>query len=317
MSLKILDDKIKSNDISGVYLFYGDEEFDKERYEEKIKKCFDNLEVGVNLYILDKTNIDMLADLCDLVSFLGSKKLIIVKETGLKFNTSILDNINEDTTIIIEEKSVDKRTSEWKYLSKNHVCIEFSKLNDKEAAQYVIKTLGLYGIRVTPDVADYMIASCTSDKLLLINEFKKITAYLNSGDELTKDVIDYLCVKTLNAKVFDMLDLAVNKKHDKATKKLKELLEQKESAVGISIMLFKQVKQMYMIKLLELDGHISNIAETLGIHPFVYRKLSYAVKNYTIDELRKILLELSEYDEKTKLGEMDMQIGLIQIVTSM
>ena len=81
MSLKILDDKIKSKDVSGVYLFYGDEEFDKERYEEKIKKCFDNLEVGVNLYILDKTNIDMLADLCDLVSFLGSKKLIIVKET--------------------------------------------------------------------------------------------------------------------------------------------------------------------------------------------------------------------------------------------
>lgn len=317
MSLKILDGKIKDKDISGVYLFYGDEEYDKERYVEKIKKCFDNLEVGVNLYILDKTNIDMLVDLCDLVSFLGSKKLIIVKETGLKFNTSILDNVNEDTTIIIEEKSVDKRTSEWKYLSKNHLCVEFSKLNDKEASQYVIKTLGMYGIKVKPEVAEYMIASCTSDKLLLINEFKKITAYLSSGDELTTDVIDYICVKTLNAKVFDMLDLAVNKEHNMAVAKLRELLEQKESAIGISIMLFKQVKQMYMIKLLELDGHISNVAETLGIHPFVYRKLSYAVKNYTLEDLRRIILEISEYDEKTKIGEMDMQLGLVQIVSSM
>ncbi len=317
MSLNVLDRKIQNKDISGVYLFYGEEEYDISRYIEKIKKCFDKLEIGVNFYILDKSNIDMLYDLCDLVSFLGSKKLIIVKDTGLKFNVNLLDNINEDTTIIIDEKNIDKRTSEWKYLSKKATCVEFSKLNEKEAASYVIKTLGAYGIKVSQTVADYMIESSTSDKLLLINEFKKITSYLNKGDELTKEVIDYICVKTLNAKVFDMLDLAINKKHNEAVYKLKELIEQKESAIGISIMLFKQIKQMYMIKLLELDGQISNIAETLGIHPFVYRKLSYSIKNYTIDELRQILLEFGEYDERVKIGEMDMEKGLIRLVASM
>ena len=317
MSLKVLDDKIKNNDISGVYFFYGDEEYDISKYIEKIKKCFSNLEVGVNLYILDKTNVDMLADLCDLVSFLGSEKLIIVKDTGLKFNINILDNVNEDTTIIICESSIDKRTSEWKYLNKNAICVEFTKLNDKDAASYVIKTLNAYGIKVSASVADYMIASCTSDKFLLINEFKKITSYLNKGDELKKEDIDYICVKTLNAKVFDMLDLAINKKHDEAVRMLKDLIDQKESTIGISIMLFKQIKQMYMIKLLELDGNISNIAETLGIHPFVYRKLSYAVKNYKLEELRNLILEFGEYDEKSKIGEMNMENGLISIIATM
>lgn len=317
MSLKVLDEKIKNKDVSGVYLFYGEEDYDISRYIEKIKKCFDNLEVGVNLSILDKSNIDMLSDLCDLVSFFGSKKLIIVKDTGLKFNVNMLDNINEDTTIIIEEKSVDKRTSEWKYLSKNHLCIEFAKLNEKDAATYVIKTLSAYDIKVSQEVADYMIASCTSDKLLLINEFKKITAYLEKGSMLTKEDIDYICVKTLNAKVFDMLDLAVAKKTDEAIYKLKELLQQKESAIGISIMLFKQIKQMYMIKLIQQDGTINNIAEILGIHPFVYRKLSYNEKKYTIDELKKLILEFGEYDEKSKIGEMDMENGLIRIIASM
>jgi len=317
MSLKVLDEKIKNKDISGVYLFYGEEEYDVSRYIEKIKKCFDNLEVGVNLYILDKTNIEMLSDLCDLVSFFGSKKLIIVKDTGLKFNVNMLDNINEDTTIVIEEKSVDKRTSEWKYLNKNAMCIEFAKLNEKDAASYVIKTLGAYEIKVSQEVAEYMVENCTSDKLLLINEFKKITSYLCKGSILTKEHIDYICVKTLNAKVFDMLDLAVAKKKEEAVKKLKELLEQKESAIGISIMLFKQIKQMYMIKLLQQDGTISNIAEVLGIHPFVYRKLSYSEKKYTLEELRNLILEFGEYDEKTKIGEMDMENGLIRIIALM
>lgn len=317
MSLKVLDEKIKNKAVSGVYLFYGEEEYDISRYIEKIKKCFENLEVGVNLYILDKSNIDMLSDLCDLVSFFGTKKLILVRGTGLKFNVNILDNINEDTTVIIEEKSVDKRTSEWKYLSKNATCIEFAKLNEKDAAAYVIKTLGAYDIKVTQDVADYMVANCTSDKLLLINEFKKITAYLKKGSLLTKEDIDYICVKTLNAKVFDMLDLAVNKKKEEAIYKLRELLEQKESAIGISIMLFKQIKQMYMIKLMQQDGVVSNIAEALGIHPFVYRKLSYSVNKYTLDELRQLILEFGEYDERSKIGEMDMENGLVRIIATM
>ena len=141
--------------------------------------------------------------------------------------------------------------------------------------------------------------------------------YLDKGSNLTKKDIDYICVKTLNAKVFDMLDLAVGKKKDEAIYKLKELLEQKESAIGISIMLFKQIKQMYMIKLLEKDGVVNNIAETLGIHPFVYRKLSYSVKKYTIEELRNLILEFGEYDEKSKIGEMNMENELVRIIASM
>ena len=75
--------------------------------------------------------------------------------------------------------------------------------------------------------------------------------------------------------------------------------------------------QMYMIKLLEQDGVVNNIAETLGIHPFVYRKLSYNVKKYTIQELRNLILEFGEYDEKSKIGEMDMENGLVRIIATM
>ena len=75
--------------------------------------------------------------------------------------------------------------------------------------------------------------------------------------------------------------------------------------------------QMYMIKLLEKDGVVNNIAENLGIHPFIYRKLSYNEKKYTTDELKNLILEFGEYDEKSKIGEMDMEKGLIRIIASM
>ena len=134
MSLKILDEDIKNKKLHGVYLLYGTETYDIENYVEKIKKGFSNLQMGVNLFVLDKTNIDSLADICDSVSFFGLEKLVIIKSTGLKFNKEVLENVNNpELVIVITEESVDKRTSEYKYLSKNAVCVEFNKLNEKDA----------------------------------------------------------------------------------------------------------------------------------------------------------------------------------------
>ena len=41
------------------------------------------------------------------------------------------------------------------------------------------------------------------------------------------------------------------------------------------------------------------------------------MKKYTIDELRQLILEFGEYDEKSKIGEMDMENGLVRIIASM
>ena len=74
-----LDEDIKSRSVKGIYLLFGDEKYDIERYLDKIKKSFDNLENGVNLFVLDKTSIDTLVDAIESVSFFGLQKLIIVK----------------------------------------------------------------------------------------------------------------------------------------------------------------------------------------------------------------------------------------------
>ena len=60
-----------------------------------------------------------------------------------------------------------------------------------------------------------------------------------------------------------------------------------------------------------------DIAKKLGIHPFVFKNLSISSEKYTIDELKKIIYEFGEYDEKTKVGEMDFEIGLKKIICNM
>ena len=40
--------------MSNIFLFYGEEKYDLEQRVEKIKKEFSNLEVGLNLFYINK-----------------------------------------------------------------------------------------------------------------------------------------------------------------------------------------------------------------------------------------------------------------------
>lgn len=302
--------------MDNIYLLYGEEKFDLNQRVEKIKKEFGNLQVGVNLYYLNKDNIDTLGNIIQSVTFFGSEKLVIIKDTNLKFNVKILEDLDEDVKVVIIEDSVDKRTSEYKWLSKNANCIEFAHLDEEKMTLYIINTLSKYNIKISKEIASYMVSVCGNDKSNNINELKKIVAFDESKKDVTKEDIDSICSKTLNAKIFDVLSTIINKNSKKGIEMLDELLNQKEPIVKIYIMLYKQIKQMYMIKILKQKG-VTNIAQELGIHPFVVKNLLKSCDNYSLNELEQVIMQFDEYDEKTKNGEMDFEIGLKKIICSL
>lgn len=300
-----------------IYLFYGEEKYDLEQAVLKIKKQFSNLENGINLFYINSDNINELENISSSLTFFGDEKLIIMKDLNLKFDPEILNsNKDNNITYIIIEESIDKRTTCYKNLSKIAEIKEFKYMDSKQIPIYIMEVLKKYNIKIDRETAEYMYEICGDDKTNLLNELKKIVSYLNSEyDKVTKEIIDKVCSKTLNAKIFDMLDVILQKEHIKGINMLDELLLQKEPIVRIYIMLYKQIKQMYLIKILEKQGE-KNIVQTLSMHPFTFKKLSYSVKKYTEKELKKILNLFDEYDEKTKLGEMDFEIGLKKIICS-
>ncbi len=302
---------------SNVYLFFGEEKYDLNQRVEKIKKEFSMLEIGVNLFYLGSENIDTLTSILESVTFFGDDKLIIIKDTKLKFNTEILDsNVNEGTKVIIIEESVDKRSSEYKKLCKFAECVEFNFLDDKDMSSYIMQILKRYNLEISKETASYMVNVCGNDKTNIINELQKIVAYVDSKEKVTNEIIDSVCSRTLNAKIFDLLDKIVNKDRSNVIILLDDILKQKESIVKIYIMLYKQIKQMYMIKFLK-ERKINNIAEYLSINPYVFSKLNKSVDKYSLNSLQNLIYFFDEYDEKTKNGEMDFEIGLKKIIFSM
>lgn len=300
-----------------IYFFYGEEKYDIEQNVQKIKKEFGNLELGINLFYIDSENVQNLEQISSGVSFFGEEKLIIMKNTKLKFDVDFIEKEKESgKTYIIIEDSVDKRTSEYKKLSKIAETKEFKFMDQKQIIAYIIKILEKCSLKIDYKTAEYMAEVCGENKANIINELNKIVLYKGSGSTVDKETIDKVCVKTLNAKIFDMLDFIVNKDHKNGILLLDELLIQKEAIVKIYIMLYKQVKQMYMIKILKAKRE-NDIATRLQIHPYVFQKLSKTSDKYRIDELKSIMKLFDKYDEATKSGEMDFEVGLKKIICSM
>ncbi len=300
-----------------IYLLFGEEKYDLYKFVDSIKSKFGKLEIGVNMFNITKENVNELDSIAQTITFFGQNKLIIIKDTNLKFDVKkMITNADKDDVYLVIEDSIDKRTVEYKELSKNSEAKEFKHLNSKEMVSYIISTLKMYKLTISYENADYMVNICGEDKSNNINELKKLVALLNTGDTVTKDVIDKVCVKTLNSKIFDMLDFAVNKNKSKAIESLKDLLMQKEPAIKISVMLYKQIKQLYMIKYLK-EQNIKDINSILEIHPYAFGKLNKVADKYDLKYLRILLDKFDKYDSKTKIGEMDFEIGLKQIICLM
>ncbi len=302
-----------------IYLFYGEEKYELYKEVEKIKKKFERLEVGVNFFNITKDNITELSTLYNSVNFFGEGKIVIIKDTALKFDVKrlILEADENDSYIIIED-TVDKRLSEYKQLAKVATIKEFKFLNENEMSAYISSTLKKYNLQITKEVSDYMVSICGIDKSNNINEMQKLVAFLGENTEVTKEVIDKVCSKTINAKIFDMLDMAIEKKHEIAINMLDDLIKQKEPSIKVSIMLYKQVKQMYMIKLMKENPKYSKDPNSvLKLHPFVYSKLVKNAQKYSEKKLREILDAFDEYDKNTKIGQMDFDIGLKKLICMM
>ena len=299
--------------MSNIYLLYGEEKYDLNARVEKIKKEFSNLEVGVNLFYINLDNVDEFESVLQGVTFFGSQKLVIIKDTKLKFNVSLLNDIDDEIKVIIIEDSVDKRLSDYKAIAKIAEVVEFKHYDEGQMTKFIMDLLKKYDVKISFEDATYMQNVCGTDKQNNINELQKLVIYVGQGGTVTKEVIDTVCSKTLNAKIFDVLDDIINKKKEVAIKELDSLLKQKEPIVKIYIMLYKQFKQLYMIKLLKQTGN-TNVAQELGIHPFVAKKLSQAADKYSEKSLKNIIYAFDDYDQKTKNGDMDFEIGLKKII---
>lgn len=303
-----------------LYVFYGEEEFLREYNANKIINSCALTNPAMNFVKLDDETISKLPDNCEQMPFLDDKKVVYVKNSGIftsgkKMPASVIErvaeyllNLPDYAVVVFNEENVDKRLIPYKKLSKVGKFEEQKYRGTADLANWICSGMKKCNAEIDIETAKFLADSCGPSMRYLHSEIKKLAVLFNNGEKITRDLINNVCVKSMQGIIFDLTDAIGNKEKKKALELIDELILKKEAEQFILIMLYKHFRNLYLLRVATDEGRAS--AEELGINPYVYRKLLGQVKNFDSKELKNILFKLISLDSKSKKGEIDLRIGL-------
>lgn len=317
-----------------IYLLYGEEKYLIEAIVKKIKKNFGELLLGINYVMLDETSVDNLIQNIEMPAFGYDKKLIIVKNSGLfkkdgrrktltpvqeRIVEYIKDNyeIIEDTNIIIfVEEKVDKNQV-YEVIEKKAIVCDIEYLKPMQLIARLKKVCFMYKVNVDDSTLNYLIETVGIDLQNLMNEIRKLIEYTGEGNTITKEAVKELAIKQIESVVFDLTDNLGNKKTEEAMEVLDNLVYQKEPLQRILVTLYTHFKRLYFCALAVKDN--VDVISALSLKPnqtFLVNKYKKQTSYFKINQLRDLLEELVNLDYNSKMGNIDIDIGLRSILCS-
>ena len=311
-----------------VYLLYGTVDYLINKNIDKIINDNKIDEFNINKYDLSNTFLADITNDASSMSLFSDKKLIIVNnayiftssskkylEQDLKCLENYLNNINTNTILIfvVNEAKIDERKKIVKLIDKIGEINKYNTINNIA----IIKDL-LDDYQMTDEDIKYLLERVGDNSTLLNTEIEKIKIYKNSTKKITKQDIDLLTAKSLEVNNFKLIDAIINRDKANALKLYQERIIINEEPIAIIVALANQIRIMYQVKQLYLDGYTeNNIASILKIHPYRVKLANQNAKKYDADTLLTYLKKLANLDINIKTGQIDKTLGLELFIISL
>lgn len=326
-----------------IYLFYGEETYLLETRVKKIKKEYQQLILGINFIQIDDTNAEeLIADL-ETPAFGFDKKLIIAKNTGLfkkekkttksdskkkkvddiklplnekiaKYIQGNLEELKNTVDLVFVEQEVDKNAL-YQTIEKVGEVKEFALLKLPDLIANIKKIAVAYKVNIDDATAKYLVECCGTSMQDLINELRKLIEYKGENSNITKQDIDLLCTKQIQAVIFDLTDNLGKKETSKALEVYNGLISNKEPIQKILITLYNHFKKLYIIKIAE--KYNEDVATAMNLKPnqlFLVSKYKTQARYFETQELREVIEALIDLDANYKIGLISLEIGLEAIL---
>ena len=334
MTVVVLEKELKENKLNSIYLLFGEETFLLESSLKKIKKIFGEILPGINYIQIDDTNIEELIPDIQTPAFGYEKKLIIVKNSGIfkkegrkqtnkikelkqKVYKYFEDNIQEikDGNVVVFIEDDAENNELYKLINKEGIICNFEKQTQVQIIKRLKAIFSAYKVNIDEQTLKYLIDSCGNGMQELINESRKLIEYAGENGKVEKDDIDLLCIKEVNAVIFTLTDSLGKKDIKTALDTLKNLIYNKEPIQKILVTLYNHFKKLYFTKLaLSKNKDIAVVLNLKVNQMFLVNKYKMQANYFEVSDLKNILDELILLDKNSKIGQIDLNIGLEAIL---
>lgn len=328
--MEILDLKkqITSGIFQSVYLFTGDEFYLIRTYTELIADgILDTATKALNYEIMDECgDIDRILNSCVSLPMFSKSKLVVVKNSGLfqKKKEDIEDMIEyvkkpcESTCLIFWESKIDKRNALYKAVNTNGIAFEFEYRNPDELVKWVQAMAKKNKKTIDKDAAIRLTFNVDNGLYELENEMNKLLLYCKDNTNITLSDVNEVCVRSVKAGIFELIDALAAGKTDEAYKKLYGLLFLKEPPFMIFFMIARQVMMLSdMLSMKDSGATLKEISTKVKTPDFITRKNMSNAERYQRSGLKNAISMLNKMDIDIKSGRITVEAGLDILIPSL
>jgi DNA polymerase-3 subunit delta len=304
------------------YLIVGEDEWQKTKLLNQLKtKWLDPSAELMNYTLLEdkETTFENIEKFGETMPFFAEKKLLVLKDSGLfkpgrKEESEKLypwlKTLPDYLVVLFLEQEVDKRSKLYKLVQTTYEVVVADYPGDAAAGAIIEAESARYGITFSKSLLKYFIDHMAKNIGSMLIELDKLANYLGSG-EVTQAAIDLVCSFSLEERVFEMIKALVKKDTTAALKIYYQLLERKESPIGMLVLLGRQYRLMLQAKyMMKKTADQKLLAGTLGVPPFVAKELMVQSGAFTFKQLEGILADCLATDQAIKTGQMTPEYGV-------
>jgi len=232
-----------------------------------------------------------------------SAKILIISRLSLqaqKLVDEYIRNKDNNTIVFAMGSSVDKKGAFYKSCVECGIVAEFgeSKPWEKEdaAAQSIVSFFKENKKSISSDLARYLAKELGTNRILLAKELEKLSVYLGSSEQVTKEAIDAICCIEPEGSLWKMYDAILVNNAKGALEQLSELLQFDVHPIAIVRFLNTSMHQgLQMTTLMDANVPVEKIREHFPrMKPKMFDKNMGAFMRVGSKKLKQILLAISQ-----------------------
>ena len=285
---------------------------------------------SMSYFTAGKTDWDEVYDLVLTPSFFGERLIVIrdgditaLSEDDFSKLEKLIEECDGNRLAIVLTYEDDKKLKAKKYdrlfekVQKYGMLHFVQEINERYLEEMIVSHAKKQGAELPKDVSRKIVENIGKDVGLLINEVDKYCAAAEY-DIITYEIVDRIGVKTVEASVFDMIDLICRKKPVKAIEKLNNLFELRTDEIAILGAMTTSFVDMHRCKMAQSQRKDYNRVQKdfeKSANSYRYKKAMNNASNFSLSSLEDILSLLMKTDISMKSSARDKKQMLYVLVT--
>lgn len=304
-----------------VILIHGENEFRAGEFYKKTLAKFVSSNSQESLRVFDgesATPAETEEALSSQSLFSSGSEMVAIKRLGTNADlkdklTELLDEIPDETQLIIYEPKIDKRSKLYKLLKKSGSTKEFDSLGEPELIKWINERVAKFGGQLEEGGAKLLVNMTKGNQLRLASEIDKL---LNYDKTISLESIKTLVDKAPDDNIFELLDYVSRGDKKKALSKYEELSLAQVEAHYVLVMLCWQMANFISVKSGENKSD-KEIASQLGMNPYAVSKTRSIVKNISKRQLESMTKKVLAVDVRLKSASLDADQLVKQLIVEL